>query len=175
MHPGAHLPGTLPHCRLLAPYPLSRSQRCSSFPRPTGLGCCTVGVSCVHRPHNQPRTVPTHPNHPSCHSLEQQHFVCGECIKQSSQFRGFAKFKKSKIKLYRAHTTHPLTLSKLFFGNPSLTGTEHSIITTNNFQQCMHKQNAHGILLQNVSTGIGLFWDDFPIFFYNNNNNNNFI
>ena len=26
----------------------------------------------------------------------------------------------------------------------------------------MYKQNTHGILLQNISTGLGLFWDDFP-------------
>ena len=26
----------------------------------------------------------------------------------------------------------------------------------------MYRQNAHGILLQNNSTGLGLFWDDFP-------------
>ena len=25
------------------------------------------------------------------------------------------------------------------------------------------RQNTHGILLQNISTGLGLFWDDFPI------------
>ena len=66
--------------------------------------------------------------------------------------RGFAN---SNIKLDRSHTTHPLThplthppthpLSN-FFGNPSLT----------------YKQNTHGILLQNISNGLGLFWDDFP-------------
>ena len=26
----------------------------------------------------------------------------------------------------------------------------------------MYRQNTHGILLQNISTGLGLFWDDFP-------------
>ena len=25
---------------------------------------------------------------------------------------------------------------------------------------CIHKQNTRGIVLQNISTGLGLFWDD---------------
>ena len=46
----------------------------------------------------------------------------------SHKLRGFAKlkkFQKCKKKLDRAHPTHPPT-SNLFFGNPSLTWTEHS-------------------------------------------------
>ena len=43
--------------------------------------------------------------------------------------RGFAKlkkFRKSKQKLDRAHPTHPPPIQTCFFGNPSLTWTEHS-------------------------------------------------
>ena len=36
------------------------------------------------------------------------------------------------------------------------------VIIINNFQQCIQT----GILIQNISTGIGLFWDDFPINFF---------
>ena len=39
---------------------------------------------------------------------------------------------------------------------------KNQIIITNNFSQCIYKQNTHGILLQNISTGLELFWDDFP-------------
>ena len=77
------------------------------------------------------------------------------------QLRGFAKFKKfqkSKKKLDGAQNQF-----KLFFLNPLLTWTEHS---NHNNQQllamCIYRQNTHGILLQNISTGLGLFWEDFP-------------
>ena len=58
----------------------------------------------------------------------------------------------------------PPTPIQFFFGNPSLTWTEHS---NHNNQQllAMYRHNTHGILLlllQNISTGLGLFWDDFP-------------
>ena len=76
--------------------------------------------------------------------------------------RGFAKlknFQKSKINLDRAHPTHPPPI-QFFCGNPSLTWTNTQII--NNQQLlAMYRQNTHGILLQNISTGLGLFWDDF--------------
>ena len=28
--------------------------------------------------------------------------------------------------------------------------------------QCIYRQNTHGILHQNISIGLGQFWDDFP-------------
>ena len=31
-----------------------------------------------------------------------------------------------------------------------------------NVQLCINRQNTHGILLQMISIGLGLFWDDFP-------------
>ena len=40
--------------------------------------------------------------------------------------RGSAKLKKSKKNLDRAHPTHPPPIQTFFFGNPSLTWTEHS-------------------------------------------------
>ena len=53
-----------------------------------------------------------------------------------------------------------LTDPNFCFGNPPLTWTIHS---NHNNQQvlAMYRQNTHGILLQNSSTGLGLFWDDF--------------
>ena len=80
--------------------------------------------------------------------------------------RGFAKLKKFQ-KSDKAHPTHPPPI-KLFFGNPSLTWTEHS---NHNKQQLIafldvfgvvyhdivYSTQCHGILLQNISTGLGLF------------------
>ena len=54
------------------------------------------------------------------------------------------------------------------FNNLNLAALHHwhghntQIVLTNNFQQCIYRQNPHGILLQNISTGVEQFWDDFP-------------
>ena len=54
---------------------------------------------------------------------------------------------------------------KFLIGNPSLTWTEHS---NHNHQQLLamylytDRIHMYGILLQNISTGLGLFWDEFP-------------
>ena len=84
----------------------------------------------------------------------------------SSMLRGFAKlnkFQKNK-NLDRPHPTHPPPPHPncFFFGKPITDMDEHSIIITNNFYQCIYRQNTYGILLQNISTGLELFWDDFP-------------
>ena len=70
-------------------------------------------------------------------------------------------FSNIQNKLDRAHPTHP---PFFVFGNPSLTWTEHS---NHNNQQLLamyiqNRQSTHRRLLQNISTGLGLFWDDFP-------------
>ena len=72
------------------------------------------------------------------------------------------KSKKTWIDLIPHTHPHPI-----FFGNPSLTWTDHS---NHNNQQLLYRQithgiqlqNTHGIQLQNITTGLGLFWDDFP-------------
>ena len=73
------------------------------------------------------------------------------------------KIPKSKIKLHRAQPTHTPT-SKLFLETHHWYGQYTQIIMTNNFQEytCIYIQNTHGILLQNISTVLELFWDDFP-------------
>ena len=59
----------------------------------------------------------------------------------------------------------PNSYPNLFFGNPSPTWTEHEqIIMTNNFTMFTQAKNTHGILPQNISIGVGLFWD-FPNIF----------
>ena len=66
--------------------------------------------------------------------------------------RGFAVVKKiQKIKLDRAHK--PI---QLFFLNPILTWTEQA-----NHNNKQLSTNRIGILLQIISTGVGLLWDDF--------------
>ena len=81
----------------------------------------------------------------------------------ASQLRGFAKLKKiQKIReknLERANPTHPPHPN--FFGNPQLTWTEHSNHNNQQLLVYIYRQNTHGILLQNISTGLGLFWEDF--------------
>ena len=71
--------------------------------------------------------------------------------------KGLCKVKKiPKIKKKLGYSSpHPI----FFFGNPSLTLTEHS---NHNNQQLLamyiYRQNT----TPNISTGLGLFWDDFP-------------
>ena len=63
-------------------------------------------------------------------------------------------------KLVGAHPTHPPPHPSFFFGNPSLTWTEHSNHNSHTFLAMLYRQNTHGVLLKNISTGLGLFWDD---------------
>ena len=78
------------------------------------------------------------------------------------------KFQKSTNKLDRAHPTHPppMAPSKHIFvsGNPSVTWTEHSNHNNQQLLLYIYRQNTHGTvtLLQNISTGLRLFWDNFP-------------
>ena len=77
--------------------------------------------------------------------------------------RGFAKlniFQRSKKNLDRAHRIHPPPSNPVFF-NPTTSWTEHSN-RNNQPLLAIYRQNTHGLLLQNISTGLGLFWDDFP-------------
>ena len=71
------------------------------------------------------------------------------------------KFQKSKIKLDRAHLNHPPPIQTFFKPITNMDRTTQ-IIITNNFEQCTYKQNTHGIVHQTISTGLELFWDDFP-------------
>ena len=77
--------------------------------------------------------------------------------------KGLCKVKKiPKIpkKLDRAHTTRPPP-SKLFFWKPVTDIRQNTqIILTSNFYQRICRPNTHGILLQNITTGLWLFWDD---------------
>ena len=75
-----------------------------------------------------------------------------------SCFAKLKKFQKSKNNFDRAHPTHPTHRSSHWHGQNT------QIVITNNVQQCIYRQNTHGILglLQNINTGLGLFWDDFP-------------
>ena len=75
--------------------------------------------------------------------------------------RGFAKFKKFKINLDRAHAGAGIQTS--FLWKPITDMDTHS---NHNSQQPLNS-NADRIqmvriLLQNISTGLGLFWDNFP-------------
>ena len=70
--------------------------------------------------------------------------------------RGFANLKNSeKSKKKWIELTPPTYPIQTFFGNPSLTWTEHS---DHNNQQVLAM---YGILLQNISPGLGLFWTIF--------------
>ena len=78
---------------------------------------------------------------------------------RTASLRGLAKFKK----IQKSKKNYSLPPSKLFFGNPSLTWTEHS---NHHNQQllAMYVQTEYTWytnVLQNISTGLGLFWDDF--------------
>ena len=76
------------------------------------------------------------------------------------------KLKKLKKNWIQLTPTHPHPQSKLFFGNPSLTWTEHS---NHNNQQllamCTCTDRIHMAYYFKISvhcTCLGLFWDDFP-------------
>ena len=79
--------------------------------------------------------------------------------KRVTAFRGFAKLKKIQKKTWIELTPPSHPHPNFLFGNPSLTWTEHS---NHNNQQllAMYKQNTWYI--QNISTGLGLFLEDFP-------------
>ena len=83
---------------------------------------------------------------------------------RTEEIRGLAKlnkFQKSKKNLDRPHPTHPPC--KLFFlETHHWHGQNTQIIITYNLYQCIYRQNTYGILLQNISTGLELVWDDFP-------------
>ena len=68
------------------------------------------------------------------------------------RIRGFAKLKKfqtSKRKLDRAQPTHSPSIQTFFFGNPSLTWTEHS--NHNNQQICaMHTDRIHVVCYSKI-------------------------
>ena len=74
--------------------------------------------------------------------------------------RGFAKLKNPKIRRKKWDRAHPI--QTLFLETHHWHGQNTQIIITNNFHQCIYRQNTYGILLQNISTGLKLFWDDFP-------------
>ena len=82
--------------------------------------------------------------------------------------RGFAQLifflQKSQFFLDRVHPTHPHPIQTFFFfGNPSLTWTEHSNHNNQQLLANVYRQNTHGILLKNISTAwVRAIWDDCP-------------
>ena len=74
-------------------------------------------------------------------------------------FAKLKKFQKSKKKTWIDLTppTHPI---QIFLETHHWHGQNTQIIITNSFYQCIYRQNTYGILLQNISTGLELFWDD---------------
>ena len=81
---------------------------------------------------------------------------------KSSLFKGFAKLKKLKKSKKNLDGAHNPSTKLFFFGNPSLTWSEHSNHNNEQLLTKYIKQNTHGILLQYISTGLEQFWDDFP-------------